>query len=127
MNANANSINWFEISVADIDRAKKFYESILNISMEAQEMMGIKMAFFPWTPGSGKANGSLCQGDMHQPSADGVKVYLNCDPDMQPVLDRVAKAGGQVGMPKTPIGEGMGFMAFINDTEGNVIGLHSNG
>jgi len=127
MNANANSINWFEISVSDIGRAKKFYESIFGISMETQEMMGMQMAFFPWTPGSGKANGGLVQSDMHKPSADGVKIYLNCDPDLQQVLDKVAKAGGQIIMQKTDIGEGMGFMAFIIDTEGNVIALHSNG
>ena len=26
MDANTNALNWFEISVSDIDRAKKFYE-----------------------------------------------------------------------------------------------------
>jgi predicted enzyme related to lactoylglutathione lyase len=87
----------------------------------------MQMAFFPWESGSGKANGALVQGDMHKPSADGVKIYLNGDPDLQPVLDRATAAGGQIIMPKTPIGDGMGFMAFMIDTEGNVVGLHSNG
>lgn len=126
MKANANSINWFEISVADINRATKFYEAIFNIKMEMMEMMGMQMSFFPSEPGSGKANGGLCKGDMHKPSADGVKIYLNCDPDLQIVLDRVEQAGGKIIMPKTDIGEN-GFMAFMIDTEGNVIGLHSNG
>jgi predicted enzyme related to lactoylglutathione lyase len=126
MNSTSNSINWFEISVADISRATKFYEAIFNIKMETMEMMGMQMAFFPSESGSGKANGGLCQSDMHKPSADGVKIYLNCDPDMQPVLDRVEKAGGKITMQKTLISDNNGFMSFIIDSEGNVIGLHSN-
>ena len=54
-------------------------------------------------------------------------IYLNGDPDLQSALDKVTDAGGQIIMPKTDIGQGFGFMAFFIDTEGNVIGLHSNG
>jgi len=126
MNAQTNSLNWFEISVTDISRAKKFYETIFGIEMMEMEMMGMQMAMFPWEPGTGKANGSLVQGEMHTPSMDGVKVYLNGDPDLQVVLDRIEAAGGKITMPKTSIGEN-GFMAFFIDTEGNSIGLHSNG
>lgn len=127
MDKLANSINWFEISVADIKRAKTFYEAIFQITMDEMEMMGSYMAFFPWENGSGKANGALVQGEMHKPSADGVKLYLNGDPDLAAVLDRIPAAGGQIIMPKTSIGDGMGFMAFFIDSEGNVMGLHSNG
>jgi predicted enzyme related to lactoylglutathione lyase len=34
MEANTNSLNWFEIPVADIKRAKKFYETIFDIQMD---------------------------------------------------------------------------------------------
>lgn len=126
MKASTNSINWFEISVADINRAPSFYSTIFDITMDRQEMMGMHMAFFPWENGSGKANGALVQGDMYVPSADGVKLYLNADPDLQVVLDRIQGAGGQIVMAKTAIGDGLGYMAFFVDTEGNVVGLHSN-
>lgn len=125
MNATTNSLNWFEIPAKDIKRAKKFYQAIFKIKMEEMEMMGMRMAFFPWAPGTGKANGGLCQSKMHKPAKSGVIVYLNADPDLKTVLGRVAKAGGRVVMPKTAIGEN-GFMAFFDDTEGNRIGLHSN-
>ncbi|MFM2225263.1 MAG: hypothetical protein RJA07_1465 [Bacteroidota bacterium] len=125
MTAAENSINWFEISVKDITRAKKFYESIFSIKMDQMEMMGMQMAFFPMAPATGKANGGLCQSKMHKPSKSGVKIYLNCNPDLNKVLKKVEKAGGEITMPKTSIGEN-GFMAFITDTEGNSIGLHSN-
>ena len=126
MKASANSINWFEISVADIARAANFYEKIFNITMDKQEMMGMHMAFFPWENGSGKANGALVQGEMYVPSPDGVRLYLNGDPDLQVVLDRIPGAGGTIIMEKTAIGDGLGFMAFFIDSEGNVVGLHSN-
>jgi len=125
MTAKENSLNWFEISVKDIKRAKKFYEKIFDIKMFEMEMMGMQMAFFPMEDGSGKANGGLCKSKMHKPSKSGVKIYLNCNPDLSKVLKKVTAAGGTVTLPKTSIGEN-GFMAFITDTEGNSIGLHSN-
>jgi predicted enzyme related to lactoylglutathione lyase len=125
MTANENSLNWFEISVKDIKRAKKFYEAIFGIKMEQMEMMGMKMAFFPWKDGTGKANGGICESKMHKTSKDGVKIYLNGNPDLKKALSKVEKAGGKITMPKTAIGEN-GFMAFFTDTEGNSIGLHSN-
>ncbi|MEY2828194.1 MAG: hypothetical protein RIQ33_52 [Bacteroidota bacterium] len=125
MTSKDNSLNWFEISVKDISRAKKFYESILGFKMPEMEMMGMKMAFFPMEPNSGKANGGLCQSKMHKPSKSGAKVYLNANPDLNTVLKKVVKAGGEIQMSKTSLGPN-GFMAFIVDTEGNSIGLHSN-
>mgnify|MGYP003413283687 CR=1 FL=1 len=125
MTAKDNALNWFEISVQDIKRAKKFYESVFSIKMQEMDMMGTKMAFFPFDPVSGKVSGGLCQCKMHKPSKAGVKVYLNGNPDLKKALSKVEKAGGKITMPKTSIGEN-GFMAFFNDTEGNSIGLHSD-
>lgn len=125
MDANVNSINWFEISVADINRAKKFYEAVFDVKLQSMEMMEMKMEMFPSAAGSGKVNGALAQSDMHTPGADGVKIYMNGDPDLSKALNKVEAAGGKITMPKTAIGEN-GFMAFFTDTEGNAIGLHSN-
>jgi uncharacterized protein len=126
MSDDNNALNWFEISVSDISRAKKFYEQIFDIQLSEMEMEGMKYAMFPFKPGSGKAGGGLAQSQMHKPASTGVLIYLNANPDLQNVLNRIEKAGGKITMPKTAIGEN-GFMAFFNDTEGNVIGLHSNG
>jgi uncharacterized protein len=122
---NENMLNWFEISVKDIKRAKSFYESIFGFKLETQNMMGMEMAFFPYEPGSGKVSGALVQGPMHKPSGDGVKVYLNGNPDLSKVLGKIEKAGGKITMPKTKIGDDIGHMAFFVDTEGNTIALHS--
>jgi predicted enzyme related to lactoylglutathione lyase len=125
MTSRDNSINWFEISVENLSRAKKFYESILGIQMQEGDVAGTKMAFFPFENGSGKVAGALAQGPFHKPGIDGSKVYLNANPDITNVLQGIENAGGKVILPKTSIGPS-GFMAFFVDSEGNVVGLHSS-
>lgn len=125
MKKNANSLNWFEIPATDIERARSFYGAIFNCELDpVMDMMGMKMSNFPWEPGSGKANGGLCQSDMHKPSQEGAVIYLNANPNIQEVIDRIENAGGKVVMPKTQISPEIGYMAFFIDSEGNKIGLH---
>ncbi len=124
MTANENAINWFEISVSDLQRAKAFYSKILGIEMPEAEMMGMKMAFFPAENGNGKVSGALTLSEYHKPSTEGARLYLNCNPDLSPTLVRIEAEGNKVTLPKTAI-PGAGYMAFFIDTEGNLIGLHS--
>ncbi len=126
MTAKENALNWFEISVSDMNRAKKFYETVFGIEMQLQEMMGMQMAFFPAEDMNGKVSGSLVQGPNHKPSMDGAKIYLNGNPDLANALAKVEAAGGKVIMPKTKISDEIGCMAFFIDTEGNNVALHSN-
>jgi len=127
MTDKENSLNWFEISVADMNRAKKFYETIFGIKMDQREMMGMQMTFFPASQNmDGKVSGALVKGPMHKPSADGAKIYLNGNPDLANALSKIEAAGGKVTMPKTKISDDIGFMAFFMDTEGNIVALHSN-
>ena len=126
ISAETNAINWFEIPVTDIARAKKFYETILEIEMTPTEMMGMKMAMFPYDGSKGTVGGALVQSEMHTPSATGAVIYLNANPDLDLVFNRIEKAGGKTSMPKTLIDKNTGYMAFFTDTEGNTVGLHSN-
>ena len=126
MTAKENALNWFEIPVTDISRAKKFYETIFGISMEQQDMMGMLMASFPYEDMNGKVSGALVQSPQHKPGTDGVKIYLNGNPDLAIALSKVEAAGGKVSMPKTKITDEIGFMAFFTDSEGNSMALHSN-
>ncbi len=125
MSSKTNAINWFEIPVVDMGRAKKFYETIFEIKMEEMEMPGLKYAMFPFDPMQGKIAGGLAQSPMHTPGSTGSIIYLNANPDLQNVLNRIESAGGKTTMQKTSIGQN-GFMAFFLDTEGNSIALHSN-
>ncbi|XZF14489.1 VOC family protein [Chitinophagaceae bacterium MMS25-I14] len=128
LSANTNALNWFEIPVTDTTRAKKFYETILDVEMQTQDMMGMEMTFFPYDMGaSGKISGALVKGPMHQPAMGGAIVYLNANPSIQTVVDKVEAAGGKVLMPKTLITDEIGYMAFFADTEGNRMALHAKG
>jgi predicted enzyme related to lactoylglutathione lyase len=126
MDATTNALNWFEIPVADITRATKFYETVFDIKMEQMEMMGIKMAMFPGNGMNGKVGGAIAEGPMYKASADGAKIYLNANPDLGVALGRVEAAGGKVTMPKTKISDEIGYMAFFIDSEGNGGAMHSN-
>jgi predicted enzyme related to lactoylglutathione lyase len=127
MNAQTNSLNWFEIPVTDMARARHFYQVSFGIHMHEMNMMDMDMAMFPSEPGNGKASGALVKSPHHKPSTEGVLIYLNANPDLQPVLNRLSGEGGQVIMEKTLIDPETGYMAFFIDTEGNRIGLHSQG
>lgn len=126
MTSKENSLNWFEISVADLNRAKKFYETIFSITMEVQTMMNMEMASFPYDPMQYKVSGALVKSEYHTPSMEGAKIYLNGNPDIDIILSKIEAAGGSIIMPKTAISPEIGFMAFFKDTEQNNIGLHSN-
>lgn len=126
MDGSVNIINWFEVSVSDIARATKFYETIFSVKLEQSEMMGMKMAFFPAEDMNGKVSGGLVEGPMHKPSLDGAKIYFNGNPDLDIALGKVEAAGGKITMPKTKISDDIGYMAFFIDTEGNGVAMHSN-
>ena len=123
---NTHAINWFEIPVADFNRAKKFYETMFGYEMPESMMGPARMGFFLYDFANGGRGGAIVHNpEFYTPSANGSLIYLNCEPDLQVQLDRVEKAGGQILEPKTDIGQNLGFWALILDTEGNRVALHS--
>jgi predicted enzyme related to lactoylglutathione lyase len=120
-----NAITWFEIPAADFDRAKKFYETIYDYQMPESMVGPTRMGFFMYDFKAGKVGGALCSGDNYTPSRHGALIYLNCQPDLQIVLDKVEQAGGKIILPKTQIAAGNGYRAIILDSEGNQVALHS--
>ena len=122
-----SAISWFEIPATDIDRAQLFYETIFQIKMSPMDFGGVKMRLFPLDDPMKGIGGSLIDtGGFHKPSAtDGPLIYLNGNPDVQDILDKIPAAGGTILVPKTAISPEYGFMAVFIDTEGNRIGLHS--
>ncbi|MFH0894017.1 MAG: VOC family protein [Bacteroidota bacterium] len=126
MDNTANSINWFEIPVADMERAKKFYEALFDMKMQTIEMLGNIESFFPNSQNmEGKVSGALVKGPNHKPSSEGVLIYLNANPDIQIIIDRIEPNGGRLLMPRTLITEDIGCMAIFMDSEGNRVALHA--
>jgi len=122
-----NAISWFEIAATDLNRATTFYESIFGITLIPLDLPNIKMRMFPLEDMMTQVGGAVVDsGGFHKPSStDGPLIYLNGNPDVQKVLDKVEAAGGKIMVPKTMISPEYGFMAVILDTEGNRIALHS--
>lgn len=119
----AHALNWFEIPVTDFSRAKRFYESVLGVTIEPMVMGPVTMGMLSSDPTA--VGGAIVQGDGGAPSKTGTIVYLNGGDDLAPMLSRVEQAGGSVVVPKTEIGNDFGFFAHFLDTEGNKVGLHS--
>jgi uncharacterized protein len=86
-----------------------------------------KMRMFPIENPMTEIGGCLIHTDgFHIPSATkGPLIYLNANPDVQLVLDKVETAGGKVLVPKTEISPEYGYMGVFVDSESNRIGLHS--
>jgi len=124
MPSHVNPVNWFEIPVTDLARAKKFYETALGVELKETEMGPNKMGWFPMEMGAPGAAGALIQGDGYQPSQEGSLVYLHVD-KIDPTLKAIEGAGGKTLVPRMSIGD-HGHVAQFADTEGNRVALHES-
>lgn len=116
-------VSLFEIPATDIPRAVDFYQNILDINIEKMEMPGMEMGIFPYE--EQMVTGVIMKGEGYNPAADGVTIYLNGGDNLQIILDKVEKNGGQVLLPKTAHADNVGYFALFLDTEGNKLGLNS--
>ncbi len=87
-----NAVNWFEIPANDIERAVKFYSTVLNTELQQQEMMGTKMAFF--TNDTDGVGGSICSGDAGIHSLLARPLSPRKDLDCHDALELPPRAGG---------------------------------
>jgi len=126
MSEAKHAINWFEIPATDIQRAKTFYEAIFDIKLASMDLgPNHKMEVFPGDQES--ISGAIAfHPEWYNPSdSHGPLVYLNANPDLQIVQDRIEATGGTVTIPKRQISPDHGYMAVFIDSEGNRMALHS--
>ena len=121
-----HAISWFEIPTIDIERAKNFYEKIFDIKMIPMDTPNLLMRLFPIENMMNIGGSLVFNKDFYKPSSsEGPLIYLNGNPDVQLILDKIENAGGKILVPKTQISPEYGYMAVFLDTEGNRIALHS--
>jgi uncharacterized protein len=127
MEINHNVVGWFEIPVADMERAIKFYETVFDFGLSRNQMGPLDMAWFPYVEnGTGSGGTLVCHPEFYKPSPDGALIYFTAfSGDLNIELSRVVKAGGKILSPRKLIAEGFGYMALFLDTEGNRVALHS--
>jgi predicted enzyme related to lactoylglutathione lyase len=123
---NHNPVGWFEIYVQDMDRAKRFYESVFQTQLERLDSpanMPVELWSFPMLKDQMGVSGALVKMKDGPSGGNCVLVYFSCT-DCAVEAARAAVSGGQIVREKMSIGP-YGFIALIRDTEGNMIGLHS--
>ncbi len=121
-----NPIGFFEIFVDDIERAKKFYESVFGVSLKKMDDptdSTVDMWSFPADFSQYGAGGALVRRDNSPTGGNSIIVYFSSE-DCAVEESKIASAGGKVMQSKFSIGE-YGFCVIVVDTEGNTIGLHS--
>ena len=107
----------FEIPADDPQRASMLYHDALGweISRFCDEPYWLVRAGADDEPG---ANGALvAREDLHRNP-----VVIAGVEDIDDVLSRVESCGGKVAQGKLPV-PGMGWSAYVRDSEGNTIGL----
>ena len=120
---NTNPVGWFDLNVANLNRAKKFYETVFNVELTDAPIEWGKQSFFPFNHESPNISGALVEKSDFVPSSNNTVIYFETE-DITSEEQRIEKAGGKVVQPKMSIGE-FGFISIFIDTEGNTVGLHS--
>lgn len=118
-----NSVVWFEIYVQDADRAKRFYERVLAISLEKLKGVDLPMWAFPNSDDAAGAGGALVSVPGMPSGGNSTLVYFSCE-DCANEESRVEASGGTLVRAKMSIGP-YGFVSLAKDPDGNMIGLHS--
>lgn len=121
-----NPVGWFDIFVADMDRAKTFYEAVLDVQLEdigdpSDSSKTIKG--FPFDMEKHGAGGALVKMEGMPVGQNSVVVYFSSE-DCAVEESRIESSGGRVEKSKFSIGD-CGFITLGVDTEGNMFGLHS--
>ena len=119
-NCQHNRAVWFDIPVADLDRAAKFYRAVLGVGVKKETYGEMSFCVIDHQDG----NGGCLVHNKEEIAAGGVLIYLNADSRIQDAVGKVVPNGGTVIEPTHSIGP-HGFRAVVLDSEGNCIALHS--
>ena len=118
-----NNVGWFEIYVDDMERARKFYETVIGVKLEKLPGPDVEMWNFPMHQDAPGSPGALVHMPGFPAGKNSVLIYFSCE-DCGENESRVVDAGGKIGKPKFSIGP-YGFISLVYDSEGNMFGLHS--
>jgi predicted enzyme related to lactoylglutathione lyase len=118
----------FEIPVDKMDRGKKFYSEVFGWNIQA--VPGASPGVDYIMAGTAKADekGSVTEkgainGGLVERSGPLKHPVITIEvEDLDKALEDVKKHGGKISMKKTPMAE-MGFFAYFEDPEGNILGL----
>lgn len=119
----SNQICWVDIPVADLDRAIKFYSSVIGKEITKESMPGMSFGLLPHTENSVSGCLYVPEAD-NKPSLTGPLVYLNVEGRLAAAVKAISASGGKVIQDIHQIGP-YGYRAIFHDTEGNRVALHA--
>jgi uncharacterized protein len=122
MHASPDRVVWFDLPVADLARAARFYGAVLGIKVSEEKAGDLRFAVLEHGP---TGNGGCLIPNAKEISPAGILVYMNVDGRIREALGQVEKHGGKVLQALEGIGP-HGYRAIVLDSEGNRIALHSN-
>src|SRR4051794_903545 len=120
-NSQHNRVVWFDVPVADLDRAIAFYTGVLAVKISKERYEDFSFAVLDHEQGNG---GCLVPGAGEISATQGILVYMNVEGRIREAMSRVEPLGGKVVQPVHAIGP-HGFRAVVLDSEGNRVALHS--
>ncbi|ASE64320.1 VOC family protein [Chryseobacterium indologenes] len=119
----SNPVVYFEIPVADLERAEKFYTAVFNFTFEKEIIDNYEMALFPFEEKNSGITGALAKGEVYKPTKEGVIIYFKTE-NIDETLNRVLTQGGKILYPKKTDKKHGFAVAEFEDSEGNRIALH---
>ena len=116
---------WADLPVTDLARARAFYSKLLGYEIKPFPGMEDRMALLMRPDDTESQVGvDLAANPVTQPSSThGAVIYLSANGDIDGMLERAVEAGGSIHAPKQNFGELGGWLAWIIDSEGNIVGL----
>jgi predicted enzyme related to lactoylglutathione lyase len=116
----------FEIPFDDGDRARKFYTEAFEWQLnEMPEMSYTLVTTGPSDEGPPSEPGFINGGMMQREAPFGAPVLVVDVEDIDMTLEKIERLGGTTVTAKQSVGD-MGYAAYFEDPEGNLIGLWQN-
>jgi predicted enzyme related to lactoylglutathione lyase len=120
LNTQNNRAVWFDIPVADLDRAVNFYRAVLGVRINKETVGDFSLGILEHDGGTG---GCLVL-NKEEITGGGVLLYLNVNGRIRDAVSKVVPNGGSLIQDTHSLGP-HGFRAVVLDSEGNRIALHS--
>ena len=116
-----------EVPFDDAERATSFYREAFGWQLDSMPGFGYTMVTTTPTDERGRPSetGGINGGMLRRQGPITTPVITIGVDDMDDALTRIEKLGGKVAIGRQPVGD-MGFSAYVQDTEGNLIGLWQN-
>lgn len=123
----ADSVVHFEIPVDKMERAQKFYKETFGWSINAMPEMGYALLGTTPTNSEGRPTepGAINGGMLERQDPVKHTVVTVSVASIDDAEKRINKNGGKMIRKKMAVGD-MGFAAYFQDSEGNVVGLWEN-